>query len=152
MPGINNKSQIRIRPHHLLDIIRDYGNEVEKDAHPYGASLKEVTNEVLSDIDQTIILVSRVDSICITCSKLKDNICLAKINDDLLMRDYNDNLDDKLFNVMKLSPESELTARAFLEIVNRNLSSIIAQFSSLSNKLEVRRAGTVRALKKLKIR
>ena len=152
MPGINDKCQIRIRPHHLLDIFRDYGNEIERDAHPYGASLKEVTDVVLSNIDKKVRLVSRVDSICITCSKLKDNICFAKINDDLLMRDYNDNLDDKLFNVMKLSPESEITVRAFLEIVNRNLSSIIAQFSSPSNKLKVRRAGTVAALKKLKIR
>ena len=147
----NDKCQIRIRPHHLLDIIRDYGNEIERDAHPYGASLKEVTDVVLSNIDKKVRLVSRVDSICITCSKLRDNICYAKINDDLLMRDYNDNLDDKLFNVMKLSPESELTVRAFLEIVNRNLSSIIAQFSSTSNKLDVRKAGTVRALKNLKL-
>jgi hypothetical protein len=108
--------------------------------------LKEVTNDVLSDIDQKIRLVSRVDSICVTCSKLRENICFAKINDDLLMRDYNDNLDDKLFDVMKLSPESEITVRSFLEIVNINISSIVAQFRSPSNNSEVRRAGTVTAL------
>ena len=111
---------VRIRPHHLLDILRDYGNEVERDTHPFGASLKEVADNVLSRIDQNISLVSGVDSVCISCSKLQDGICTAKIDDDLMMRDYNDSLDDKLFRAMRIPQGSEMTVRSFLEIVNNN--------------------------------
>jgi len=143
---------IKIRPHHLLDIIRDYGNKVEKEPHNFGASLKKVADDILSDIDQTIRLVANVDSICITCSKLKNNICLAEINNELLMRDYNDKLDSSLFDVMKLSPNTEIKVRSFLKIVNNNISSVLSQFTIPSNNPEVRKTGTIIALVKLKIR
>ena len=61
MNSTNNNCRVTIRPHHLLDIMRDFGNEIVRDAHPYGASLNKVTDIVLSDIDQKIILVTGVD-------------------------------------------------------------------------------------------
>lgn len=143
---------IKIRPHHLLDILRDSGNQVKRSSHPYGASLKEIANDLLSDIDQNIRLVSRVDSICLTCSMLKENICSARLNDDLLMRDYNDDLDDKLFDVMEITPESNIVVRDFLKIIDNNITTVLAKFSSPTNIPEVRKTGTILALKKLGIR
>ena len=140
---------IKIRPHHLLDILRDFGNEVERDSHPYGASLRETTNDILSDIDQNIRLVSKVDSICLTCSKLRENICIARISDDLLMRDYNDDLDEKLFNIMKIAPDSTIVVRDFLKIVENDFVSILAQFSNPTNIPEVREIGTLSAINRL---
>ena len=145
----NKITMIKIRPHHLLDILRDYGNEVKRDFHPFGASLKEITNDILSDINQNIRLVSRVDSICVTCSKLENSICKARINDDLLMREYNDDLDDNLFDIMDISPGSELSVRNFLEIVENRMSSILTQFSSPNNSPKVRETGTTIAIRKL---
>ena len=113
---------IKIRPHHLLDIIRDFGNQVEVAEHPWGASLTSVTQEILGGINQKVEFVMGVDAICETCSQLKGEICEAKINRDLLMRDYNDRIDRELFEALQLEPGSQLVVREFLQLVGNDLS------------------------------
>ena len=145
-------STIRLRPHHLLDIVRDYGNGIEKKkTHSWGASVAEVTEKVLSNIDQVIILVSQVDSICETCSKLENQICEARINENLLMREYNDDLDSRLFDRMKLEEGQRISIRDFLLLVKKDLNNIVDLFTSPNNNPAIRLEGTRLALKKLHI-
>ena len=141
---------IKIRPHHLLDIIRDFGNEVKRETHPWGASLASVTQIILSNIDQEIEFVMGVDSICTTCSKLNGHICEAQINNELLMRDYNDRIDQALFSALKIVPNTKLPVVEFLRKINNNIE-VLNLFDSPSNNPMVRMNGTKSALDKLGI-
>ena len=140
---------LRLRPHHLLDIMRDYGNDIVSDAHPYGAALAEVTKIVLSDIDQEIVLVPAVDSICQPCAKLHDGLCVARINDKLLMRTYNDRLDARLFERIALQEGQSITVRAFMAIVEDDLEGIVSLFDAPANNYAVRLRGTRKALENI---
>lgn len=137
---------IMLRPHHLLDLLKDYGNKKKITPHPFGASVPEITNRVFSNIDQVIQMVPRVDSICVTCRMLDNNICQAKIRDNLLMREYNDNLDDKLFKVMNLTPYQEISIAQFIRITKDNLDIILGCFTSPDNNRVYRKKGTKSAI------
>jgi hypothetical protein len=141
---------IKIRPHHLLDIIRDFGNDVKRETHPWGASLACVSQSILSNINQKVEFVSGVDSICKTCSKLNGHICEARINNELLMRDYNDRLDHALFSALNITPGTKLSVIEFLQIINNNID-VLNFFNSPSNNPMIRKHGTLSAFKKLGI-
>ena len=142
---------IKLRPHHLLDIIRDFGNEVKRETHPWGASLASVTQNILSNINQKVEFVMGVDSICETCSKLKGQICEAQINNELLMRDYNDRIDQKLFSALNIAPGTQLSVIEFLRKIDDNIE-VLNLFNSPSNNPMVRKNGTKSAFDKLGIK
>lgn len=142
---------IKMRPHHLLDILRDYGNDRVRGAHPWGASLSNVTSTVLSDPEHEIEFVLNVDSICETCSKLNAHICEAKINEQLLMRDYNDRLDIDLFRELDILPNTKMSLVDFAVKVSKNLS-VLCLFTSPNEDSSLRRKGTLSALQRLGVR
>ena len=138
---------IRILPHHLLDIVRNYGNDVKmENEHPWGALLLGVTSELLADFDQTIELVMGADSICKPCSKLQSGVCEAQLGDDTMMREYNNPLDRALFDALGCRPGDRMTVREFLERVGENMG-ILNLFTR--GKSDVRAKGTQAALVKL---
>jgi hypothetical protein len=55
---------IIIRPHHLLDILRDYGHGIRYQPHEYGHALHIVAEEVLRNPDQEIVFVIAADGLC----------------------------------------------------------------------------------------
>ena len=42
---------LRLRPHHILDIVRNIGHERKIEPHPFGHDLHVVTNKIIEDID-----------------------------------------------------------------------------------------------------
>ena len=142
---------IKLRPHHLLDIIRDFGNEVKGETHPWGASLTSVTQNILSNINQEVEFVMGVDSICETCSKLNDQICEAQISNELLMRDYNDRIDQGLFSALNIAPGDKLPVIEFLRKINNNIE-VLNLFNSPSNNPMARKHGTKSAFDKLGVK
>lgn len=142
---------IKIKPHHLLDIIRDFGNEVKRETHPWGASLTSVTHSILLNINQEVEFVLGLDSICKTCSKLNGDICEARINNELLMRDYNDHLDQALFSSLNILPGDKLPVIDFLRMVKENIE-VLDFFTSPSNNPIARKHGTKSAFNKLGIK
>ncbi len=145
------KNVVKIRPHHLFDILRDYGNNVVMEPHPFGASVTEVTNKILRSV-YPIVMVPRVDSICETCSMLKNEICQAMIREDLIMSGYNDDLDDKLFRLMDLKPFMQITLKDFVNIADVKLDIILKQFTSPDNNRELRYIGTKKAISSIRLR
>lgn len=139
-------SCVKIRPHHLLDILRDYGNRVVPGLHPFGASVESVTKRVLNN--ESIELVPRVDDICHSCSMLK-GVCQAKIRDDLYMRDYNDQLDDKLFELLGFKPGEQVSLKSFLEVVKSKLDDTLSLFTSPDNNIYLRRKGTLSSINEI---
>lgn len=136
---------VKIRPHHLLDILMDYGHSVIKEPHPFEASVDLVTSRILER--EPIKLVPRMDDICFTCYMLEDELCQARIRDNLLMREYNDRIDDKLFSLMGFNPGDDTTLEDFSLVVKDNLDKILKVFTSPDNNPNYRKEGTIKALK-----
>lgn len=122
------KFDIKLRPHHIIDIITDHGNNIQYQPHPYGHSQHLVAPRLLSDPDLKIKLVLGADDICAGCKHLMpDGKCedvLAQLKPSPSKQAYNDVLDCRLFDHFSLDPDCILTTRKYLEIVNENTPGI----------------------------
>jgi len=119
---------LKLRPHHILDIVRNIGHEREIAPHPFGHDLHVITNKILGNIDQPLVLVVGADDICIPCTKLNaDGICidiLPQCDDKPSKQKYNDALDQKVLGYLNLSDGAQLTVREYLMCVNSKLDGI----------------------------
>jgi hypothetical protein len=129
IPGFPNVSMtIEFRPHHLLDILCDYGYGIRYQPHEYGHALHLIADEILSNPDSEILLVIAADSICRPCRHLhSDGQC-----DDVLdqtagtpsKQAHNDGLDQRLWSYLELDTGNRMTVRDFLMQVQRHLAGI----------------------------
>jgi hypothetical protein len=118
----------KLRPHHLIDIISDYGHGVEFSPHPYGHALHAVAAQVLADQTIRIELVLAADDICAPCCHLQaggscDDV-LAQLAEPVSKQAYNDDLDARVFAALGLRPHARLTVRAFLERLGEHVPGI----------------------------
>ena len=112
---------LKLRPHHILDIIRDIGNGSDIRPHEYGHLLHAVTESLIYDIDQECQLVVENDDICGPCIHLdENNQCddiLDQTDEKLLKQEYNDKLDRKILSYLEISPMSVINISEFLKMV-----------------------------------
>jgi hypothetical protein len=111
---------MRLRPHHLLDIITQYGAGVPFHPHPYGHAVHTVAEAVLADPDVTIEFVVGADDICAPCKHLIEGRCddvLSQLDPPLSKQDYNDDLDRRLLARLGIPEGSQLTCRTFAALV-----------------------------------
>ena len=66
---------IRIKPHHFLDIVRDFGAGAEFTPSPYGHAVHLMAEKVLADRRAMLELVSGIDDICEPCENHVDGHC-----------------------------------------------------------------------------
>ena len=60
---------IRIKPHHFVDIITDFGRgQTAYEPHPYGHALHTVSRRVLEEPDVPLEMELGADVICAPCS------------------------------------------------------------------------------------
>ena len=120
---------MQLRPHHILDILAEYGNGAEEyQPHPYGHSLHIVAPKIISGPDLRVRLVLGADDICTGCKHLlPDGRCddvLGQLNPSPSKQAYNDVLDSRLFDLMSMEVNSIMTIRQFLETVNDHVPGI----------------------------
>jgi hypothetical protein len=119
---------MKLRPHHLIDIVSDYGQGVVFKPHPYGHAVHTVAECVLNDLDLEVAFVLGADTICMPCRHLKaDGQCddvLSQLEEPAPKQAYNDALDGKLFAYLGMEPAARMTVRAFLEKVSRRTPGI----------------------------
>jgi hypothetical protein len=119
---------MRLRPHHLIDIIRSYGQGVEFKPHPYGHALHTVAAQVLGNLDLEIELVLTADDICRPCRHLQpDGRCddvLGQLAEPISKQTYNDELDARLFPYFGIRPGIRITVREFLEKLDAHTPGI----------------------------
>lgn len=151
-----HKSEMKLRLHHIIDIITDYGKNIQYQPHPYGHSRHLVALKLLSDLDLKIKLVLEADDICTGCKNLMpDGKCrdvLAQIIPSPSKQAYNDILDSRLFDHFLLIPNCTITARKYLEIVNKNTPGIEKICTHPKEDPEKRLTGLINGLIKLGIR
>ena len=146
---------LRLRPHHILDIVRNIGHERKIEPHPFGHDLHIVTNKIIEDIDQQLFLIVGADDICIPCKKLNaDGICidiLPQCDDKPSKQKYNDSLDQKVLHYLNLKEGTSLTVREYLSCVNTKLDGIEKICTHPKEDERYRYEGLFMGLKKLGI-
>ena len=119
---------MRLRPHHLIDIVRDHGHRVPLEPHPYGHAVHTVAARVLHDLDLEVTFVLAADDICTPCRHLRaDGQCedvLSQFDEPVSKQAYNDDLDARVFAHMGMQPGARLTVRAFLETPRAHVPGI----------------------------
>ena len=146
---------LKLRPHHILDIIRNIGNGSDISPHEYGHLLHSVTESLIYDIDQECQLVVENDDICGPCIHLdENNKCddiLNQTDEKLLKQEYNDQLDTKILSYLEISPMSVIKISEFLKIVSSDLESIVKICTHPKEDMESRRSGLKNGVKLLGI-
>lgn len=147
---------MQLRPHHILDIISAYGKGIEYQPHPYGHSLHIVAPRLLSKLDQKIKLVLSADAICEGCKHLlPDGQCedvLAQLTPSPSKQAYNDLLDSRLFDDLRIEPNAMITTGEFLFEVNKKLPGIEKICTHPKEDQQERLNGLISGLIKLGIR
>ena len=147
---------MKLRPHHIIDIITDYGKNVQYEPHHYGHSQHIVAPKLISNLDLNIWLVLEADDICTGCKHLMpDGKCkdvLAQLNPSPSKQAYNDILDSRLFDCFKIDPNCILSTREFLGLVNEKIPGIEKICTHPKEDSEDRLLGLTNGLIKLGIR
>ena len=119
--------QIRIKPHHFVDIICDHG--FGRDVlipHPYGHALHLVTEQVIENPEARLVIELGADDICQPCQHNIEGGC-----DDTIdvtdrpaapqsKREYNLLIDRRWCEVTGLRQGSRLTVKEFCELLCRS--------------------------------
>ena len=147
---------LKLRPHHIIDIITGYGNNVVYKPHPYGHSQHIVAPKLYSSLDLRVKLVLEADDICIGCSHLMaDGSCndvLSRITPSPSKQAYNDILDSRLFDHFSISPGSVVTILEYYNKVNASTPGIEKICTHPKESHERRLSGLINGLIKLRIR
>ncbi|MFC2076841.1 DUF1284 domain-containing protein, partial [candidate division KSB1 bacterium] len=149
-------ANMKLRPHHLLDIVTQYGAGDEFVPHPYGHAVHTVAETVLSDTSTKVEFVVGADEICKPCKHLQPNgKCddfLYQVDPPRSKQEYNDELDNKLFTYLEFSPGTMMTVRKYLEMVNRKVPGVEKVCTHPGEETAARLEGLTRGLIKLEIR
>ncbi len=147
---------IKLRPHHVLDIISDYGHGQQFKQHEYGHALHVVADSIIADLDQNVEFIIGADEICKPCKHLlHDGECddvLHQVYPPKQKQKYNDELDEKLFNYLGIPKNSIMTIRKYLEIVDELLPGIEMVCAHPGENLDLRLKGLERGLIRLGVR
>ena len=150
------KVVMKLRPHHLLDIISSYGHGREFKPHPYGHAVHIVAKAVLSDTEIKVEFIVGADEICKPCKYLQpDDTCtdlLRQISPPISKQVYNDDLDNRLFSYFGFAPGTVMTVREYLEIVNKKVPGIEKICTHHKEDQKSRLEGLTQGLLKLGIR
>jgi hypothetical protein len=148
-------THIRIRPHHLLDILCDDGRGERFAPHEYGHALHLVAPRLLDDPDQTAAFVIAADDICAPCRHLRAGVCgdtMIRNGGPASKQAYNDDLDRRLWDFLGLERGSRMTVREFCAMVESRLDGIAAVCAHPGETVADRKNGLERGLAKMRLR
>lgn len=146
---------LKLRPHHLLDIITDFGNERTFGPHPYGHNYHKVATEILAKPEQVIQLVLTADAVCDPCiHRQSDGTCvdiLSQVTPAISKQNYNDDVDQRLFTFLKLKPGMSMNLKKLLKMVADNIQAVAEICTHPGEAEKARLKGLKSGLEKLEI-
>ena len=146
---------LKLRPHHILDIVRNIGHGIEPKPHEYGHLVHEITRLLMEDPEQYCQLVIANDDICGPCIHLDGNRkcrdMLGQLETPVSKQDYNDKLDRSLLRHLEIQPDSEMRVADFLHQVAGALNDVVEICTHPKENKEYRFAGLSKGLETLKI-
>jgi len=120
---------VRLRPHHLIDIVCDYGQGAAFGPHPYGHAVHVVAAAVIDDPGIEVEFVLAADDICAPCRHLReDGQCedvLSQLPEPVSKQLYNDHLDREVFSFLGMRPGVRMTASEFLRVLDAHMPGIV---------------------------
>ena len=144
---------VKLRPHHILDILRNYGYIENFTPHPFGHAQHLISQHLVSNRNTSIQLVNASDDICVPCKHLLPN---GKCNDQpgtldkpVSKQNYNDALDRKLFHFLDLTENTIITFYEFLVVVQEKIPGIENICTHPTENKQYRLKGMIRGLEKL---
>lgn len=149
---------IRLRPHHVLDIVAYWkpDDEPEYERKPGENGVRTVCRMMTQGLDIPAEFGPGADCICEPCSHLQANgrcdQILQHYGRPLPMDDYNDPLDRRVLDYLGMEDGARMTVREFLELVNRNVPGVELVSHRTNETDESRRAGYIKGLIELGIR
>jgi len=118
---------MRLRPHHLLDIIAQYGAGTPFTPSTYGHAVHTVAAAVIADTGLSIEFVVDADDICAPCKHLVAGRCddvLSRLDPPILKQDYNDDLDRRVLEYLGMTEGQVMTFAEYLQVVREHLDGI----------------------------
>ena len=119
---------MRLRPHHLIDIICSYGHGTAFEPHPYGHAVHRIAASVIENPDIEAEFVLAADDICAPCRHLRvDGQCtdvLSQLAEVVSKQSYNDGLDRKVFAFLEMQPGVRMKVSAFLNRLDEHMPRI----------------------------
>ncbi|NQU88458.1 MAG: DUF1284 domain-containing protein [Mariniphaga sp.] len=119
---------IKLKPHHILDILRSHGHGRDFKPHKYGHAVHTVAKILIKNSDTKIQLIIGADEICSPCKHLLPNgdcnDVLHQLEVPISKQDYNVKLDLKLLPYFGLKENTILTFKEYLKIVNDKVPGI----------------------------
>ena len=120
---------LHIRPHHLIDIIRNIGQGRPVVPHPYRHAQHTITQAILAGTEREIRFVIGADDLCKPCIHLTaDGMCediLPQLEYRVLKQQYNDDLDHRVLEYLGLMENSVVNLTAFLDRIEKNLTGLV---------------------------
>ena len=145
-----------LRPHHIIDIVTQHGQNSQFKPHPYGHAVHTVAKNILNNINVAVKLIIEADEICQPCIHLLpsgqcDDI-LQKIDPPIPKQKYNDSIDSKLLSYLNIPPDSILTIKEYLESINSKIPGIEEICTHPKENMENRLEGLIEGLIRIGIR
>ncbi len=122
---------IRIKPHHFIDVVRDFGRgRTAFEPHPYGHAVHAVAERLWRERDVMLEMELGADAICEPCVHNVGGLCDDTIDTSFRpaapasKREYNLLIDRRWCARLGLAQGERLTARAFCERLAERMRDI----------------------------
>jgi hypothetical protein len=147
-------SMLNLRPHHLIDIIRNIGQNRPVVAHPYGHAQHTITKAIIDGTEQEIRFVVDADDLCKPCIHLtSEGICkdvLPQLERKVWKQQYNDELDHRVLEHLGLQEGVVVTLNEFLKLIESKLTGLIPVCTHPKEDEGSRRQGIEKGIEKLR--
>lgn len=144
---------LKLRPHHILDIVRNVGNDKEIKPHEYGHNQHIITKMIIEDIHQDCMLIINNDDVCGPCIHLKpNNVCddtLRQLDIPKSKQEYNDSLDKSILCFLNISPGTTISISQYLTLISGNIEQIVEICTHPKEDKEYRKNGLINGIHKL---
>jgi len=125
------KALLRIKPHHFLDIIRDFGAGVHHKPHPYGHAVHEAARLLRENPRTLLELTSGADEICQPCRFLKHGRCTDTTTTPgrkVRKGSWNRLIDCRIFKRLGLREGDRIPAVDFCRLAEQRLGDLFTLY------------------------
>ena len=139
-----------IKPHHLLDIIRDFGAGRKHEPHPYGHDVHRLAGLVRSNPHTVFVLTAEADSICEPCCNLIEDHCVdttVSPGKEVSKESWNRLIDGRIFERLGLEEGVQISALDFCRLASKRLGDLYTLYAEVDReKTAVRERNLARGL------
>ena len=141
---------IRIKPHHFIDIVRDFGRgQTTFEPHPYGHAVHTVAQAVLDDPDVVLEMELGADDICAPCIHNINGLCDDTFDTShrpeapTSKREWNLLIDQRWCERLGLEQGARLSARQFCQLLRDRMGDITPIYREVPPERTAERAGDI---------